>query len=305
MTNVIELLYILDNTFGTHKPQGNNEFLFPCYFCNHHKPKLAVNIETGNWHCWVCNARGKTLFSLLKKAGADRARLRELSKVLGEYTPFLTEDKSEEQLLTLPLEFLPLYKPSKNYEYRHAIHYLKKRKISNYDIIKYNIGICYEGKYSNRIIIPNYDENGQLNFFTGRSYRDDYFPYKNSPVSKDIVGFESLISWNFPVILCEGVMDAITIRRNAIPLYGKTLPQALLYKILDRGVGKIYLALDRDAQKDSLRIAKVLMDERLDVFIVDLHDKDPNSIGYDGMVQCISNSTKLTQGQFMRLTCLK
>ena len=38
------------------------------------------------------------------------------------------------------------------------------------DILKHNIGYCDEGKYSNRIIIPSYDSDGQLNFFVGRDF---------------------------------------------------------------------------------------------------------------------------------------
>jgi hypothetical protein len=42
-------------------------------------------------------------------------------------------------------------------------------------------------------------------------------------VSRDIIGFELFINWNVPIILCEGVFDAIAIKRNAIPLLGKTI----------------------------------------------------------------------------------
>ena len=306
MTNTIELLYILDNILGTHKPQGHNEFLFSCPFCNHHKPKLAVNIETGNWHCWICNNRGRSLFSLFKKLNVDKSYIRELNKILNDIS-FSTETDSTEYIITLPIEFQPLWKTSTDYEFRHAIHYLKSRNIFINDIIKHNIGYCSTGKYANRIIIPSYDENGKLNFFTGRSYRDDYLPYKNPPVSKNIVGFESLISWSFPVVICEGPMDAISIRRNAIPLYGKTLSQASLLKILEHGVGEVYLSLDRDAQKDSLRMAKTLIEERIDVYIVNLEGKDPNKIGYEGMRNCITNAEKITSMNLIRsmLTCGK
>lgn len=54
--------------------------------------------------------------------------------------------------------------------------------------------------------------------------------YKNPPAPKDTVIFDLYINWNMPVILCEGVFDAIAIKRNAIPLLGKTVQDALLQK---------------------------------------------------------------------------
>jgi transcription elongation factor Elf1 len=54
----MELLRILENVLGTGKTLRNNEVAFYCPFCNHYKQKLQVNMESRNWHCWVCNARG-------------------------------------------------------------------------------------------------------------------------------------------------------------------------------------------------------------------------------------------------------
>ena len=53
---------------------------------------------------------------------------------------------------------------------RHAMAYLNKRNISKYDIIKYNIGYCKSRNYKNMIILPTYDAEGNLNYFTGRSF---------------------------------------------------------------------------------------------------------------------------------------
>ena len=46
----------------------------------------------------------------------------------------------------------------------------KNLSIDDSDILKYNIGYCDDGLYSNRIIIPSYDSDGQLNFFVGRAF---------------------------------------------------------------------------------------------------------------------------------------
>ena len=97
------------------------------------------------------------------------------------------------------------------------------RGIRPADIVKYNIGYCEGGEYSNRIIIPSYDSEGVLNYFVSRAIYDGPMKYKNPKVSKDVIGFDLFINWKEPIVLCEGVFDAITIRRNAIPLFGKTI----------------------------------------------------------------------------------
>ena len=61
---------------------------------------------------------------------------------------------------------------------------------------------------------------------------------KNPQVSKDIVGFELHINWNYPVCLVEGAFDAIAIKRNAIPLFGKTIPDQLKHRIIENKTDK-------------------------------------------------------------------
>ena len=83
------------------------------------------------------------------------------------------------------------------------LSYLKRRGLTHEDILKYNIGYCESGLFSNRVIIPSYDENGQLNFFVGRDIYDSPMKYKNSSTTKDVVGFELFVNWDEPIVLCE------------------------------------------------------------------------------------------------------
>ena len=56
---------------------------------------------------------------------------------------------------------------------KRAFTYLKSRNISKDDIEKYNIGYCDFGKYKNMVIIPSYDKDGILNYFSSRSFDKD------------------------------------------------------------------------------------------------------------------------------------
>jgi hypothetical protein len=140
---------------------------------------------------------------------------------------------------------------------RHALAYLNNRHVSKYDILKYNIGYCKTGLYKNMVVIPTYDVDGKLNYFTARSFeKDPYVNYRNPQVSRDIIPNEHMINWNVPIILCEGLFDALAIKRNAIPLLGKNIQNNLMKKIVTSVVDKIYIALDRDAIKQALRFCE-------------------------------------------------
>jgi DNA primase len=150
------------------------------------------------------------------------------------------------------------------------------------------------------IIIPSYDENGKLNFFTGRSFeKEPFIKYKNPDTSRDIVPFGLFINWSLPLILCEGPFDAIAIKRNAIPLLGKNLQNNLMKKIVSSTVQKIYIALDSDAMKQAIKFAEELMNEGKEIYLVELKDKDPSSMGFVNFTKLIQKSFPLTQYELM------
>ena len=89
------------------------ELIFYCPFCNHYKRKLQVNVDTQQWHCWVCDAKGRSLFSLLKKLKVSNKVLTELSQIYethhGTYAP-----ERHAQIGSLPKEFQSLIKRDEN-----------------------------------------------------------------------------------------------------------------------------------------------------------------------------------------------
>ena len=115
--------------------------------------------------------------------------------------------------------------------------------------------------------------DGELNYFVGRDIYEGGMKYKNPPVSKDVIGLDLFINWNEPIVLCEGVFDAIAIRRNAIPLFGKTIPKSLMKKIYEKQVKQIYILLDSDAIMDSIKMTDSLMKNGIDVYYVNLSEE--------------------------------
>ena len=297
----MELLRIIENVLGTGRKLRNNEVAFHCPFCNHYKPKLQVNLESHNWHCWVCNAKGRKVVQLFRKLKVSNQILNQLYDIVDEYVPIKkTEDVKES--VSLPKEMLYLWDKRNTPEYKHTMMYLMKRGITAKDVLKYGIGYCEEGLYSNRLIIPSFDSTGNLNYFVGRSfYKDSTMKYKNPKVSKDIIGFDLFINWDLPIVLCEGVFDAIAIKRNAIPLFGKTIPKSLHKKIVDKRVNDIYIALDKDAISDSLKMVSMFLNEGRNVYMIDLNEgQDPSSLGFTKFTKLMNNTQPINQAGLLK-----
>jgi len=291
------LVTLVDSVLGKGYKTARGNYAYHCPFCKHHKPKLEVNFTENKkghnpWHCWVCNTRGKTIPNLLKKAEAYD-RIEEAKRLIPQGS--FVEEAIIHQELSLPKEYTPFIDKPSSLMARHALAYLKKRGVTPDDMIKYHMGYCEKGEYQNMIIIPSYDANGNLNYFTARSFEKQPFrKYKNPSVSRDIVPFEMFINWNSPLVLCEGPFDAIAIKRNAIPLLGKNIQTNLMKKIVSSKVEKIYIALDSDAIKSALNFCERFMNEGKEVHLLEMNDKDPGELGFERFTELIQKSTPLT-----------
>ena len=278
------LLSLLEAVLGRSKKTSGNNVSFRCPLCNHYKHKLEIDLNTQYWHCWVCNAKGRKLYTLFKKINATVSQLKDLGKLSGTYIPV---KNTIIEHVSLPPEFKLILNGNKNNpEFRNALMYLKNRGVSREDIVRYGIGYCETGSYAKMIIIPSYNIDGELNFFTGRSYyKDSTFKHKNPKVSKDIIGFELFINWNQPITIVEGVFDAIAVKRNAIPLFGKIILDNLKKKIIEKQVKNIYIALDTDARSKALDICQYFIGNGINVYLMELGKEDPSEIGYKEMLQ--------------------
>jgi len=235
---------------------------------------------------------GHTILGLFRKLKVEKKYYEILSKITGGKT--YSVDKQYDHL-SLPLEFVPLYGATiASPEVKNALFYLKKRGITSQDILKYNIGYCPSGKYGGMIIIPSYDEQGKLNFFTGRSYYDVSFKHLNPVVTKDIIGFDLFINWNEPITIVEGAFDAIAIKRNAIPLFGKMILDNLKIKILEKRVCRVNIALDKDAMSRALDMCEYFIANGISVHFVELPDKDPSELGFTKIINLIDKVKELT-----------
>lgn len=304
----VKLLQLLESVLGKGKSTSGNNIAFFSPFVSHYKPKLEIDINTTTagenaWHCWISDKKGRTIASLFKQLNLSKEKFEQLNRII-ENTKYsyVAADKPKHDVVQLPEEYHPLWKTKSTPDYRNALHYLTNRGVTMFDILKYRIGYCESGAYSGKIIIPSYDADGQLNYFVSRAYyKSDPQKHKNPKISKDIIGFEMFINWSQPVILCEGAFDAIAIKRNAIPLFGKIIQPTLQKKLIEEHVRDICICLDADALRNALNIAEKFIAEGLNVRFVELQKEDASELGFIRISEIIENTDLLTFERIMEL----
>jgi len=242
---------------------------------NSSKKKLAISTETGIYHCWVCETKGRNIVYLVKK------HTNTSGNTLGElYSLFNYVEKKEEEdkivNLSLPQDFKLLAYQKTKYA-KLAIKYLLSRGLDRSDFLKFKIGISNEFEYSNRVIFPSHSVNMDLNFYLSRTFDNSSFrKYKNCDGKrKDIIFNEYRINWDRPVVLVEGVFDAIKAGNNAIPILGSWLDESyyLFQKIVTNNTA-VVLGFDPDAKEKEIKLANLFKEFGNDVYILPEHDED-------------------------------
>lgn len=273
-----EKLNIIKQALG-HSYRSGGEFLFHCPFCNHHKPKLSLNVEKNVYKCWVCDASGRNIRRLVKKFGNwsllkewDRFSRKIDFSEFDEKLLFEISDEEEQQVVQLPKEYQALHKREVPLTLRRPLNYLRSRGLTDFDLAYWKVGFCEKGIYKDRLVVPSFGDSGSPNYFITRAFDKSVWPaYKNPKASRNIVFNELFIDWDQDIVITEGVFDAIVSGPNSVPLLGSTMTEnSLLLRKLIENDSTVYLALDPDAYEKELKIMKLLLDFEVEVFKVDL-----------------------------------
>lgn len=269
---VYSVTQILESVLGNPRKHnhGAGQIAFDCPTCSEEKGmpqgdgkgNLEVNYKKNVYRCWACSGYNNThgnLFKLIKTYGSKKD-LEDYKLLLPslDFDEEIVTHKNEE-VLKLPEGYKKLSKcTTKDYLYDKVINYLKKRGVTDNIIKHYDIGYTTVGKYNNRIIIPSYDEFGDLNYFVTRSFDSKVKPkYLNPDVDKQSIIFNhGKLNFNSTIYLVEGTFDHIVIP-NSIPLLGKYVSDKLWVE-LQKANGYIVILLDSDAVEDAINIYKKL-----------------------------------------------
>lgn len=251
-----------------------------------------MNVKTEWFHCWICETSGKTLVPIL--------RLKR-NQFLDEYISTLKsrrKEKVEKEYVRpdLPAKFKTLSEDTGSHYRNMALNYLRERGFGMEHVLRYKLGYCEEGPYANRIVIPSFDENGFLNFFTSRLFRGQGISYKHEEFSKDIIFNDCMVDWNMPITLTEGPFDYMRIGTNAVPLQTSSLSEeSLLFERIVLAGVPVYCALDGDAFRKQLRLLESLVSYGVECYHVDLKgSKDAAEMTEEQYRECEAKAKRVS-----------
>ena len=253
-----------------------------CGDAKKNKKKLIVRLDDGRYHCWICGIKGKSVSYLVRKHRP------ELAGLIPDAKRVKKNDSETEESISLPKDFVPLFSYSgKDPDILSAINYAKSRNVSDIDLARWRMLSCKSGSYRRRVIFPSFDKDGNLNYYVARAIDNTAKPkYRNAKGKKNNIIFNEIdIDWTKPVILVEGIFDAIKSPENAIPILGSSISQnSELYKKLVSNLCTVYLSLDPDMKEKAFLIAQRLCRAGCEVYMSfapqgkDLADLDRASV---------------------------
>lgn len=297
----MEKLQLLESVLNKGEKTNRDYYQFHCPFCQHYKKKLGISLGTGKWKCWVCNTNGSNVSILFKKLKQPEVKIQQSKNLWKIKEKF---QRKEIPNFNLPKEFVPLWQPSGSVFFNKAKNYLLSRGLTEGDLIKNRIGFCETGIYQDMIIFPSYDQDLNLNFFSGRTFNNlSEYKFKiPNEINKDEILFdENLVNWQEPVILVESKLDAIIVKRNALPLYGKQINKKLKVKILEETPPEIIFCLDGDALKDAIENSIYFIQNGIKCSKVKLPiNEDPNSLGFEKIWQFINQREEIRENDIFK-----
>lgn len=256
-------------------PKGKGDPAIACPKCkNSSKKKLAIRMSDDRVHCWVCGLGGR-LISLLVQFKPSHVH-EYITKFAGKNAHVFELADDGPKVVNVPEGFklLALKEYCNDYDVISAIDYLTSRGLTSRDLWYFKFGVSIDPKMYKRVIMPSFDANGKLNFYTGRSIeKGSYKKYMNCDAEKKSIIFNELnIDWSKEITLVEGPFDLTKCDDNATCLLGSSLSEdSLLFSMIYRHKTPVVLALDNDMQEKTWqRIAKMLSSYDIDVRILEL-----------------------------------
>ena len=244
--------------------KDSSEISIQCPYCGKAgKSKMCIIIDSGVYHCWVCESKGRGLAKLI-----TRVRPGKVKEYIQKYAPSerlksKEEVAKEEPDIDLPEDFKLVAQGNKaDPDWREIVRYAKTRGFTKKTLWEFRVGYSRSFEWRRRLILPSFDEEGALNYLTGRSIDpENTFRYKNLSRSRNSVIFNEMdVDWKKPLFLSEGPLDLIKVNMNKTCLLGSTLsPDSLLFEKIVSNCTPVIMILDDDAKKKAVKIADSLV----------------------------------------------
>jgi len=228
------------------KRTGDHFIVTKCLNPEHNDkhPSFSINTETGFGKCFSCGFIVNEEYWLKDKL--DEETIEKIKRA----NLYKKLNKTKEKEIKVPI-----FLPPKNANVKEGWRGLNKETID-----KLGLYITKVGKYKDRVIFPYYSEKVELQGFNTRSIlNNEELSKTGEPKYKYSFGLKPneviypLFKTNYTdyVVICEGIMDAISMYQNNIPAImnfgvNNTIKDTKIKYFLKKGVETIYIALDND-----------------------------------------------------------
>ncbi len=264
---------------------------FWCPFCkddNPKKRKLAVRIEDGLAHCWVCGWHARNIARIASYVGM-RELIPELHKAYGEVKHDITETELPKDLeLPEGFELIGniLQREIQDPDQLACVKYLNQRGISANVALAFRLGVARDVASKRRVIIPSFDADGKLNYYTARSCDEKWPKYLNPDTNRMSVVFNEVdIDWSKELLIVEGPFDLFSCYgMNATCALGSWLDEryTLFRKIIQHHT-PVIICFDPDASVKQNKVAELFLSYGISVRVVSWNHEnkniDPGSLG--------------------------
>jgi hypothetical protein len=195
--------------------------------------------------------------------------------VTGSHQRRFVDEVVEAPKVEIPMGFKLLAESleSRDPDIRDCVNYATDRGLSLRDMWYFRLGYVKRGRLSRRVIMPSFDSEGKINYWTARSIDQGVIgKYINPPIPRGEFIFNELnIDWRQEVTLVEGPFDLTKCDSNATAILGSNMSRkSALFQAIARNRTPVILALDSDMPEKQHKWAKALSEFDVPVRILNL-----------------------------------
>lgn len=302
-----------------HHIEQGCQHMYYCPQCNHKNPRLSVNYDKNAFKCWKCGWSGYSLSKMMYDLDASKSDLYDVKKILGEnkkresldvdknsiynevYKKIYKKHKKKNTNIFVKNEWVPILEYD-SFLKNPALNYLYSRGLNDFEIKYYDIRF---DKNTENIIIPSYSSDGSLNYYVERTVGKSGFYMNPKGVPKQsIIFFESLVDFRQPIVITEGVFDAIQIGYNAIPILGTFVSKTLRKYIELFDTPHIIFFFDKDAFSMMINVVEYLIKNGIKCSFVTSDYKDAGETPRSEIRQLLRNTKPIDKIELSKIKLL-
>ncbi len=301
--NLLELL--IKSGYAADYASSGEEIVLECPLCADHKRRLYVSRRDYLWICHNCGEKGNVYSFLERVLHFDPIKAGHIAKNLLGHSKKREHIESEredavlsEEEVAWPPGYIPLRNPDDILE-KAFWRYLRRRGISDEDILGQQMGYVLGGPYVYRAILPVYRNGKRMGWLardiTGEAQRK-VLTAPGMKTSQVVYNLDRVRGKRM-VGLVEGAFDALTLPQFLVASLGAKLSPIQRRLLREAGVSCVIMLWDSDEAgiAGMQKTIPQLLGAGFEVELAILPPgDDPNSAGPDKVIEALDQATPVT-----------